>query len=384
MKEQSSNNDKNTKVLMVISYPDPRLKKEMDSLLKMGYDVEVIAWERGWPFVNDKNINIKSLKINAPAGDIKAKLFFPMWLLFLFVWLFRLKWDIVHTVNFDTYILSLLAARIKNKPIVYDIFDFYGDMMPGLLRNLIIRLDRFILPFSDVLILADDSRIEQIGGNIHKNIYTINNSPTEDLFKIKLENTTKKRFRIFVGGKIVEERCLDMVISTVSEMDDVELIVRGLCDETSFKRQILKLGQKFENVDLFLDGVPYDEIINGTKNADLTIALYDPDIPNNKYASPNKLFEAMASEIPIIVNENTSMANIVENENCGVIIPFRNKKALKESICCLKEDKNLKQKLGSNGRKAYENKYKWTIMEDRLLNIYNHLDDQLWQIDANK
>ena len=376
MSQPSTTTGKKTKVLMVISYPDPRLKKEMDSLIKNGYDVEVITWERGWPFVKDKNIKIKSLKINAPAGDIKAKLFFPIWLLFLSVWLFRSKWDVVHTVNFDTYILSLFAAKIKNKPIVYDIFDFYGDMMPGLLRSIVIRLDRFLLPFSDVLILADDSRVEQIGGNIHKNIYTINNSPTEDLFKVKLDNPDDKRsFRIFVGGKIVEERCLDMVISTVSEMDDVELIIRGLCDETSFKQQILQLGQKFENVDLYLDGVPYDEIINGTINSDLTIALYDPNIPNNRYASPNKLFEAMASEIPIIVNENTSMANIVKDENCGVIIPFRNKKALKDSISCLKEDRNLQQKLGNNGRKAYENKYKWTIMEERLIDIYNQISD---------
>lgn len=374
MSQRSSNTGKNTKVLMVISYPDPRLKKEMESLIKNGYDVEVIMWERGWPFVNDKNILIKSLKINAPAGDIRAILFFPIWLLFLSIWLFRLKWDVVHAVNFDTYILSLLAAKIKKKPIVYDIFDFYGDMMPGLLRNIIVRLDRFFLPFSDVLILADDSRIEQIGGKIHKNIYTINNSPTDDLFKTKHDSPKdKKSFRIFVGGKIVEERCLDLVISTVSEMDDVELIIRGLCDETGFKQQILQLGQKFENVDLYLDGVPYQEIIKGTMSADLTIALYDPDIPNNKYASPNKLFEAMASEIPIIVNENTSMANIVKNENCGVIIPFRNKEALKESISCLKEDRDLQQKLGNNGRKAYENKYKWTIMEERLINIYNQV-----------
>lgn len=372
---------------MVISYPDPRLKKEMESLLKNGYDVEVIMWERGWPLVNDKSIPIKSLKINAPAGGIRALLCFPLWLLFLSIWLFRLKWDVVHTVNFDTYILSLFVAKVKNKPIIYDIFDFYGDVMPSLMpslfRNIIVHMDKLLLPFSDVLILADESRIEQIGGNIHKNVYTINNSPTDDLFKIKLDKPgfkldnhyDAKSFRIFVGGKIVEERCLDLVISTVSEMDDVELIIRGLCDETSFKKQILQLGQKFKNVDLYLDGVPYEEIIKGTMSADLTIALYDPDIPNNKYASPNKLFEAMASEIPIIVNENTSMANIVKNENCGVIIPFRNKEALKESISCLKEDRNLQQKLGSNGRKAYENKYKWTIMEERLINIYNQIFD---------
>jgi len=365
-------NKKNTKILMVISYPDTRLKKEMETLHNNGYEVEVIMWERGWPFPNDNNI--KSLKINGRIGlNIKSILIYPIWWLFLTFWLFRTKWDVVHAVNFDTYFISLLAAKIKKKPIIYDIFDFYGDMMPSLLRNIIVRLDKYLLPFSDVLIIADDSRVEQIGGNIHQNIYTINNSPKEDSFNKKYPNNGKNCFNVFIGGKIVKERCLDMIISTVSEMEDVELIVRGHCGEPDFKQQILHLGQKFENIDLYLDGVPYDEIIKGTMNADLTIALYDPKIPNNKYASPNKLFEAMASKIPIIVNENTSMANIVEKENCGVIIPFKNEKALEDSISCLKDDRNLQKKLGDNGRKAYENKYNWTLMEERLITIYDQL-----------
>jgi glycosyltransferase involved in cell wall biosynthesis len=374
MSQMSPKTNNNTKILMVISYPDSRLTKEMETLHNNGYEVEVIMWERGWPFPNDQNINIKRLKINARIGlNIKSLLFYPIWWLFLTFWLFRSKWDVVHTVNFDTYLFSLPAAKIKRKPIIYDVFDFYGDMMPGLLRNIIVWLDRYLVPFSDVLILADDSRVEQIGGNIHKNIYIINNSPKEDFFNKKYPVNGKNSFKVFIGGKIIEERCLDMLISTVSEMEDVELIIRGHCGEPDFKQQILKLGKRFENVDLYLDGVPYDEIIKGTLSADLTIALYDPKIPNNKYASPNKLFEAMASKIPIIVNENTSMANIVKKENCGMIIPYRNEKALKESISCLKEDRSLQKKLGDNGRKAYENKYNWTIMEERLITIYDQV-----------
>lgn len=359
---------------MVISYPDSRLKKEMETLKKNGYEIEVIMWERGWPFPNDQNINIKSLKINARIGlNIKSLLFYPIWWLFLTTWLFRTKWDVVHAVNFDTYLFALLVAKIKKKPIVYDIFDFYGDMMPGLLRNIIVRLDRYLLPFSDVLIIADDSRVEQIGGNIHKNIYTINNSPTKDFFDMKFPNNGNNSLKIFIGGKIIEERCLDMIIYTVSEMKDVDLIIRGHCGEPVFKQQLMQLGQKYENVDIYLGGVPYEEIIKGTMDANLTIALYDPKIPNNKYASPNKLFEAMASGIPIIVNENTSMANIVKKEDCGIVIPYGNEKALKETILSLKENRKLQKSLGYNGRKAYENKYNWTIMEERLLNIYDQV-----------
>jgi len=40
----------------------------------------------------------------------------------------------------------------------------------------------------------------------------------------------------------------------------------------------------------------------------------------------------------------------------------------------LKDDLNLRQKLGENGRKAYENKYSWVIMERRLIDAYCDLE----------
>ncbi len=130
-----------------------------------------------------------------------------------------------------------------------------------------------------------------------------------------------------------------------------------------------------KNVNMDLNGVPYDEITKNMLNADLTIALYDPTIPNNKYASPNKLFESMASGIPIIVNDDTPMANIVKDENCGLIVRFENNKALKQAIISIKNDQALQQKLGNNGRKAYTNKYNWAIMEKRLMGIYDRFTE---------
>lgn len=362
--------DKKSRILMVISYPDTRLRKEMDTLLKEGYEVKLIIWERGWPFTCDIKVDMRGLGLNAPIGSISSLLYFPIWFLYLVFWLFRTEWDIVHSVNFDTYLFALIVAKIKNKPIVYDIYDFYGDMMPSLLRNIIVKLDKHLLPFSDVLILADETRVEQIGGNIHKNVFIINNSPSEVNFDKNNYNDDNKTFKVFIGGKILKERCLDVIISAIGKIDGVKLIIRGHCDETDYKQQIIQLSQKFDNMDLYLDGVPYEEIVKGTLNADLTIALYDPSIPNNKYASPNKLFEAMASKIPIIVNENTSMAEIVRKEKCGMVIPYRNEEALIWAISRLKNDLNLQKRLGDNGRRAYENKYNWKIMENRLNSIY--------------
>jgi len=121
----------------------------------------------------------------------------------------------------------------------------------------------------------------------------------------------------------------------------------------------------------FLSWLPYDEVIRYTRNADILFALYNPNIPNNRYASPNKLFEAMMCSKPIIVSDGSSMADIVRKENCGLVVPYGNVEAIKHAILTLKDNPELCTQLGRNGRGAYEEKYSWKIMEERLLAAYS-------------
>jgi glycosyltransferase involved in cell wall biosynthesis len=360
------------RILMVISYPDTRLKKELECFKKNGYNVSLIIWERSWPFPINNDVEVKRFKLNVPVGNIKTLFYFPFWWGFLLFWLFKMNWDVLHSVNFDTFFFSIIVAKLKGKLVVYDIFDFYGDMMDGFLRPFISNLDNFIMKFADVIIIADDSRVTQINNNLENDIITVNNTPEESLFKIKNKITDDIReFKIFLGGKINEERGTDLIISAIKDMNDVQLIIKGFCSEDKYKNKLLSMIYNMKNVDMDLNGVPYNEITKNMLKADLTIALYDPSIPNNKYASPNKLFESMASGIPIIVNDDTPMANIVKEENCGLIVPFENNNALKQAILSIKNNQALQKKLGNNGRNAYKKKYNWTIMEKRLMGIYD-------------
>jgi len=293
-------------------------------------------------------------------------------------WLFRMQWDAVHSVNFDTFLFSFVIAKIKRKPIVYDIFDSYGDVMHRLLRPIIVALDNFTMKFSDAIIIADDSRINQIAKGIKNRIITINNTPDDSYFQKNSStesksSVTEDEFTIFLGGKITKQRGTDLIISAVKEINDVKLIIKGFCSEEEYKRDLLAATENMPNVDMYLDGVSYDEIIKITLQSDLTLALYDPEYPNNVYASPNKLFESMASGNPIIVNENTSMASIVLEENCGIVVPYNDVDATKKAILQIKNDKELKTKLGENGRNAYISKYNWNVMEERLIDIYDYI-----------
>jgi glycosyltransferase involved in cell wall biosynthesis len=76
---------------------------------------------------------------------------------------------------------------------------------------------------------------------------------------------------------------------------------------------------------------------------------------------------------PILVSENSTMAEIVRENNYGIVVNCRDVKEIKEAIIKFKNNPELCEQLGKNARKAYDKNYNWQIMEQRLLDLYDKL-----------
>jgi glycosyltransferase involved in cell wall biosynthesis len=78
----------------------------------------------------------------------------------------------------------------------------------------------------------------------------------------------------------------------------------------------------------------------------------------------------MKCGIPVITNV---AHEIVIDTSCGIIVEYDNVEQIKDTIIKLRDDPNLRKRLGDNGRKAFLEKYNWKVMENRLYNIYDTL-----------
>ena len=225
--------------------------------------------------------------------------------------------------------------------------------------------------FADGIIIADESRTEQIKRNLSNTVIAVTNSPKRELCdEVSLPKKKLEAFTLFVGGGVSLDRGVDTLIAAVQHLDNVELVIKGYCGSATFAERLREMCAGVTNVSLDIGGVPHEAIIAQTLVADLVVALYDPRIPNNRYASPNKLFEAMMCAKPVFVSEDTSMATIVRNENCGLVVPFGDVAGIREAIINLKSNSSLWATLSENGRRAYDTKYDWQLMESRLVGLY--------------
>lgn len=366
------------KVIMVKSNlidVDTRLTKELSTLRKLGCTADLLCWNREKKQVlPDDYSRIEMLNLRAPYG-VKSIFLLPIWELYILVKLLVGDYDIIHVINFDSYIPSLIAAKIRRKPIVYEIEDTYEDQMPLpiFLRELILRIDKCMLKFADAIILVDDCQIQEFRGLSNPNVYVIYDSPPDASHTFSERSPRDTIFRIFYPGVLFRARRLniDAIIEFVMKTDNVQLTISGYGDMVD---QINRLAERMPDKIKYVGWIPDREtLFQMMHNSDTTFVLKDPSVPLNKYICGSKIFEAMMCSIPVVVNRGTSAAKKVKESNCGLVVDVSNENDLHNALLKLINDQRYKEQLGTNARKAYDQVYRWTIMEKKLFRLYSDL-----------
>ena len=354
---------------------DPAVNKYCRSLSKHNFRVKLLIWNRRGSIINSDPLeySLQQFYFHAPLDKFSAVFFYPVWWLYITYFLLKEKPDFIHSCDFDTLIPAMFIMKFRKFKFVYTIFDFYANNIQerkfSLLKKIVRKIDIWGINCSDLLILADESRIEEIQGATVKNLIYIYNSPEEQQFtpSQKIQDSDKK-FSIFFAGLLMNFRGITDMIKAVSDLTDVQLTLAGPLIDTD----ILDVIPPHSDHIKYIGWIPsYQEVLERTQSADILFRFSDPKHPKTKYESPNKLFEAMMCGKPIIVSDNSQMASIVKNEQCGVVIPYGNISAIRNSIMELKDDPSYCRLLGENGYKAYKTKYDWRIMERRLVDSYN-------------
>ena len=360
--------------------PDPRVEKSAGALVDAGYRVSVLGWDRSGKLDTETRlgeVNVIRLGIKAAYGtglrNLPALL---RWQWGCFIWLnqHRGNYDIIHACDFDTLLPALILKFLWKKTVVYDIFDFYADHLratPGWIKRLVRSAETTCVRWVNGLILVDDARWEQVGGANPKKWAVVYNSPKDVSRQLIKENGKSKdsHFTLVYVGLLQVERGIREILEVMSRHPDWRLDLAGFGGDEAL---IHELAEKMENV-RWHGRIAYSRALELSAKADALFATYDPKIPNHRYASPNKVFEAMMLGVPIVVTRDTNVDKTVDKHNCGLVVDYGDVDQLEVALINLSESPELRSWLGENARQVYESDYSWGEMESRLIGLYASL-----------
>lgn len=353
------------RIVMVVTNsfkPDPRVYKEAKTLLSRGYKVRVVAWNRDGYHPRHEIIDgIEVERIGVPARYgvfldyiIKLPLFY---LPFLLKYLPRSgEFDIIHTHDFDTALLGFIMKTLVGLKWIYDVHDLYDSLVGegSILSRFVMFLDSLFLRSADAVITVnhamEDILIERA---CPRNTTVVMNS----IHPFNIPREKQKKFGVFYGGVLSQDRFLEEMIEITTSLG-VEFRVAGI--------GVLEDRIKNSNV-TFLGYLPHKEAIRELARTHVTFILYDPNVLNNRIASPNKLFEAMCVGTPVLVVRGTLPEKLAEK----FVIPVEySKESVKRALEYLRENPKILRKKGHLGRKIFLKKYTWNVMEKRLIRLY--------------
>lgn len=358
--------------------PDPRVEKEARALAEAGYVVRVFCWDRNASFpkfeYNDFGI-IERAHIKAKYGSGLNNII-PLALFnFALIWyLFRnaKNYDIIHACDFDVVLPAIFVRLILKKKVVYDIFDFYSEMLrntPKFIKFILKRLDIKLIGIADAVIIADESRRKQISGSNPKKLVVIYNSP-ELSDKCIESGFISSSFRLVYVGLLQRERGIMQIIHILKDKPDWKLDLAGYGGDEDV---ILESLNGMSNVK-YHGRVSYLEALKMSSMANVIFATYDPVIPNHRYSSANKLFEAMALGKPIVVARGTGMDEIVTKFDLGYVVDYGDIDQLMSVLNDLSMwTPEKKRRFSVHAKKVYEEHFAWKIMKYRLIHLYEQL-----------
>jgi len=346
---------------------EPRLIKISEGI--KNFEQHFVLWDRDDRGTSEGK-NAVYFRRKSDFGNVKTLVSnIPAWSRFCWRELKKINPDIIHACDIEGVAAAYLYAKIFRKKLVYDIWDETSGKIvdqKSPLKKVANSLDRFYINRSDLFLLPDECRTEQIGIKKHLDrMVLVPNSTTITPGKISEINLSKKaQINIaYVGVMSRKIRGLEFIIEAAKKFNRFQFTVAGYGPDDKYFEQALR---GIKNL-TFLGRVDHAKAIEINNQADIIITLLDPNYENYKYATSTKAFEAFELLKPIITSEGTATARLINETGWGIAIKY-NQKALENALDNI-QNGIITFKLETNNAM----KYSWDKVAAKLNAKYSEL-----------
>ncbi|HEX2063497.1 MAG TPA: glycosyltransferase [Acidimicrobiales bacterium] len=123
--------------------------------------------------------------------------------------------------------------------------------------------------------------------------------------------------------------------------------------------------------------VPLGELPRWVAGTDVGLVVFEPVNRNNCLATPNKLFECLASGVPVVASAFPEMTRVVEGTGGGVTCPPGDPAALADAVLALL-DEPVPERMARRHRcrRAAEARFNWERESSKLVRLYGQVAGQ--------
>lgn len=291
----------------------------------------------------------------------KGALFYANYNLRLFFFLLFKKADVLLSNDLDTLLANYCAKKLKrNTELVYDSHELFTEV-PELtarpkVRRVWLAIEEWIFPKLKKVYTVNKSIADIYQDKYNIPIHVVRNvSPKWEAKAIptkkQLDLPEDSHIIILQGAGINIDRGAEEAVAAMKYIENTLFLIVGSGDVIPQLKEYVERENLTEKV-RFVGRKPYQEMMYYTYHADLGLTLDKDTNANYRYSLPNKVFDYIHTQTPIVASSLVEIERIITKHNVGKIIPSHDPEDIALTINTLLSDPEELKKLKFNCKKA--------------------------------
>ncbi len=277
-------------------------------------------------------------------------------------------------------------ARLKRARFLFEVRDLWPRfaVAMGVIRNPLLiataeGLERFLYRQADQVVVNSPGFLDHVQSRGARRVALIPNgadpllfevhAPAEDLRRLyHLENKTV----VLYAGAHGPANDLQVVLEAARQLENEPIHFLLVGDGKDKPRlQQLAAAWGLKNV-TFLPPIPKRKMPAILRAADIGLAILKP-LEEYKTTYPNKVFDYMAAELPILLVIDGVIRKVVEQAECGLFVPPGDAQALAKGTQELAADAQRRRRMGEQGRAYLEAHFSRRALGEQLRQLLEEM-----------
>ena len=324
-------------------YTDQRVHKVCTFLLSQGYRVRLVGRrKKNSVALEPRDYETHRMKLLFEKGP----LFYAAFNFRLFIYLLFHRADVLLSNDLDSLLGNYAAHRFKpNSRLVYDTHEYFTEV-PELLnrpkiRSIWLGIEAWIFPKLTAVYTVNQSIADIYTAKYKVPVKVVRNisekwSASQLPSKKELGIPEGKKLLILQGAGINIHRGAEEAVEAMKQIDAGLLVVGDGDVVPQLKQRVKEL--QIEDKVLFFGRLPYKRMMFYTSYADIGLSLDLPTNANYQLSLPNKLFDYMHAETPILATSIPAVKTFIEKHSIGFVLEEFSIQSLVEAVQNLLND----------------------------------------------
>ena len=286
-------------------------------------------------------------------------------------------------------LVALLAKWFKGSQVCIVFQDVFPEVaialgkLQGLPIKILRRIRNLLLKQADHVIAISDGMRQQLidrGASADKTVVQPNwidtdlVQPIEDDQSFRRENQLGNGFLVLHSGNVGLSQDFEVILEAAEQLKsqkDILFVIVGDGARKPWLEQQVEL-RKLDNVRL-LPYQPLEKLRYSLGAADVHLVTLKKGLEN--YIVPSKIYGIMGAAKPVIavISKDTKVWKMVDQHGFGIAVEVGDAHGLKEAICKLQGQPDLRQRMGMCARKVVEEQFSLKVAKQRYHDFFKQI-----------